>query len=132
MKTELYYLILTLLLSACFWLPYIINRIIEQGIFEALYDPDGVTISKQPWANRLMSAHKNNTENLAIFAPSIILLSLFNLSTESTQLAAMIYFYSRIAHAVVFTFRVPYLRITIFLVGWGAQISILLTLLNGH
>lgn len=32
LTTELYWLIMTLLMTALFWVPYIFNRIIEQGL----------------------------------------------------------------------------------------------------
>ena len=36
LSSELYWLVLTLLMTALFWLPYILNRMLEQGIGTAL------------------------------------------------------------------------------------------------
>lgn len=130
MTTEIYWLILSILLTAILWLPYIINRLLEQGIFKALWDPDGETTSQIEWAQRLMNAHVNAVENLVIFAPLVIISHVLNMNTELTAVAAILYFYSRLAHVVLFTFRVPVLRIIAFFGGFIAQIILILTLLG--
>ena len=130
MTTELYWLILSILLTAILWLPYIINRLIEQGFFTALWDPDGETATKVPWAERLMSAHVNAVENLVLFAPLVIILHLLEMNTELTAMATMLYFFSRLAHVVLFTLRVPILRILAFFGGFVAQMMLISTLLG--
>ena len=130
MTTELTYLVLSILLTAILWLPYIINRLIEQGIFKALWDPDGKTATAIPWAARLMSAHVNAVENLVIFAPLVIIAHILGQNTELTASAAILYFYSRLAHAVLFTLRVPVLRIIAFFGGFIAQMMLVFGLLG--
>ena len=130
MTTELHWLILSILLTAILWLPYIINRLLEQGIFKAVWDPDGETATQIEWAQRLMNAHINAVENLVIFAPLIIIAHVLNMNTELTAIAAALYFYSRIAHVVFFTFRVPVLRIVAFFGGFIAQMILIFTLLG--
>lgn len=49
--------------------PYIINRMLEQGIGRAIWDPQGITKTEVNWAERMMRAHKNAVENLVVFAP---------------------------------------------------------------
>ena len=130
MTTEFYWLTLTIFLTAVLWLPYIINRLAEQGFFKALWDPDGETATKIAWAERLMSAHVNAVENLVLFAPLIIIAHLLNIHTELTASAAVLYFFSRLAHVIFFTFRVPVLRIVAFFGGFIAQIILIFTLLG--
>ena len=108
MTTELYWLILSILLTAVLWLPYIINRLVEQGFFTALWDPDGETSTKTAWAERLMSAHVNAVENLVLFAPLVIILQILEMNTELTAMATMLYFFSRLAHVLLFTLRLLY------------------------
>ena len=43
MPTELYRLTLTVLMTGLMWLPYILNRMLEQGIGFAMRDPQGET-----------------------------------------------------------------------------------------
>lgn len=130
MTTELYWLTLSILLTAVLWFPYIINRLIEQGFFSALWDPDGEQSTKIDWADRLMSAHANAVENLVIFAPLLIISHILELNNEYTAFAAVLYFFSRLAHAVLFTLRVPVLRIVAFFGGFIAQMILVFVLLN--
>ncbi len=128
MTTELNWLVLSILLTAVLWMPYIINRLIEQGIFKGVWDPDGETATTVPWASRLMSAHVNAVENLVIFAPLVIIVHILGKNTELTAIASMLYFYSRLAHAILFTLRIPVLRIVAFLGGFIAQMILVYSL----
>lgn len=130
MTNELYWLVLSILLTAILWLPYIVNRLAEQGFFQALWDPDGETSTKIAWAERLMSAHNNAVENLVVFAPLVIIVHILGMSTELTSMAAILYFFSRLAHAILFTLRVPVLRIIAFFGGFIAQMIFIFTLLG--
>ncbi len=129
MTTELYWLILSILLTAVLWMPYIINRLLEQGIFAGFWDPDGETATKVGWAQRLMNAHVNAVENLVVFAPLVIITHILEMNTELTATAALLYFFSRLAHAILFTLRVPVLRIVAFLGGFTAQMMLVFNLL---
>ena len=130
MTVELYWLTFSILLTAVPWVPYIINRLIEQGFFTALWDPDGEQATKIGWAERLMDAHTNAVENLVIFAPLIIIIQLLNMNNEHTAFAAVLYFFSRLAHAVLFTLRVPVLRIVAFFGSFIAQMILIFVLFN--
>ena len=130
MTTELYWLVLSILLTAVLWLPYIINRLVEQGFFTALWDPDGETSTKTAWAERLMNAHVNAVENLVLFAPLVIILQILDMNTELTAMATMLYFFSRLAHVLLFTLRTPVLRILAFFGGFIAQMMLIFTLLG--
>ena len=50
LSTEVYWLILTILMTSLFWMPYILNRMLEQGILKALWDPQGITSTNKAWA----------------------------------------------------------------------------------
>ncbi len=130
MTTELYWLVLSILLTSILWIPYIINRLLEQGIFNGFWDPDGKTNTQVPWAKRLMNAHVNSVENLVVFAPLVIITHILSIHTELTEAAVILYFFTRLLHAILFTFRVPILRILAFLGGFIAQMIILITLLT--
>ena len=130
MTTELYWLVLSILFTAVLWIPYIINRLMEQGILKGFWDPDGETSTKVAWAKRLMSAHVNAVENLVIFAPLVIIVHILGMNTNLTATAAILYFFSRFAHAILFTLRVPVLRIISFLGGFSAQMIFGFTVLG--
>ncbi|MFK5983962.1 MAG: MAPEG family protein [Pseudomonadota bacterium] len=130
MTIELYWLVLSIILTSILWIPYIINRLLEQGILNGLWDPDGETKTEVSWAKRLMNAHVNSVENLVVFAPLVIIAHILSINTELTEAAVTIYFFSRLLHAILFTLRVPVLRILAFLGGFFAQMIMLITLLT--
>ncbi len=128
LTTELFWLTATVTMTALFWIPYILNRVIEQGGLPAIWDPLGITQTKVAWADRMMRAHNNAIENLVIFASLVIVLHLVDVSTMATTTACIVYFYARLAHYLVFTFKVPVLRIAMYLTGFGSQMVLALTL----
>lgn len=130
LSTELYWLTLTVLMTGLMWIPYILNRLLEQGLGLALWDPQGESGTKVAWAERMSRAHSNAVENLIIFAPLVISLQLTQMNNELTALACMLYFYSRLAHYIVFTFAVPVMRIITFAGGVCAQLMLAFTLLG--
>ncbi|HXZ21341.1 MAG TPA: MAPEG family protein, partial [Pseudolabrys sp.] len=77
---------------------------------------------QSPWAQRLYFAHTNAVENLIIFAPLVLILDAQGHSTESTVMACAVYFWARLAHAIVYTMGVPVLRTLAFAVGFAAQV----------
>ena len=131
LSTELYWLTLTVLMTGLMWLPYILNRILERGMVPALWDPQGETATKVAWADRMARAHENAVENLVIFAPLVLVVHLTSLNSEITEIACIVYFFSRLAHFLVFTFGVPILRVITFMVSVVAQLLLALTLLGG-
>jgi uncharacterized MAPEG superfamily protein len=130
LSSELYWLVFTLLMTSLYWVPYILNRMFEQGILNAIYDPYGHTETRTAWANRMRRAHENAIENLAIFAPLVIAVQITNHNTELTSAACAVYFFARLLHYFAFTFAIPILRVMTFLAGFSAQLVLALTLLG--
>ena len=130
MSKELYWLTLTALMTALFWLPYIVNRLREMGIAAAVMNPNSDPTPQAQWAARMMRAHSNAIENLAIFAPLVLAVEVTGMATEMTAIAAMTYFYARLAHFFVYTFGVPALRTIAFFVGFLCQGYLALSLLG--
>jgi uncharacterized MAPEG superfamily protein len=130
LSAELYWLTLTVILTALLWVPYIINRMAEHGPWPAVWNPQPDTRPKAAWAERLMRAHANAIENLAVWAPLVLMLHVTGASTPATVTASIIYFFARLAHALLYTFGVPLLRTVAFAVGVVAQMVVALTLLG--
>ncbi len=128
MKTELFWLTLTTTMTALFWLPYVLNRIAENGVWGALQNPNFDEPPKAQWAGRMMHAHTNAVENLVIFAPLVLMLSLTGMSTSATSGASAMYFFVRAAHFVIYSSGVPFFRTVLFLAGFVAQMTVALTL----
>ena len=131
MTTELYWMTLTVLMTALFWVPYVLDRYVVRGIWPALGDTKAETgAPHSAWAQRAIRAHQNAVENLAIFVPAVLAAALLQISTPVTKAAVVVYFFARLGHFVVYSAGVPVLRTLAFAAGWAAQILILLTILG--
>jgi uncharacterized MAPEG superfamily protein len=115
---ELKWLIYTIVLTSVLWLPYVLNRIIVQGLIPALGYPTGSTPAHSPWAERAMKAHANAVENLVLFAPLVLAIHILGISTDATRLAVVVYFSMRLLHYFVYVFAVPVVRTLVFTVSW--------------
>lgn len=130
MTRELFWLTLTVVLTGLMWVPYILNRVMVRGLFGAMGNPSRNDKPQAEWANRMMFAHDNAVENLIVFAPLVLILNAIDYSTKWTVLACAVYFWSRLAHAIVYTFGVPVLRTLTFTVGFLAQAVLVLGILG--
>ena len=130
LSNELYWLVLTVSLTGLMWVPYIINRIVEQGMLFAIWDPQGETATKTAWADRMARAHNNAVENLAIFAPLVLAIQFAQMNNDLTTMACMTYFYARLLHFIGFSLGVPVIRVVTFMVSVVAQFALAFTLLG--
>lgn len=126
MTKEMMWLTLTVILTGLLWVPYIIDRAMVRGLMGAMANPSRQDKPQSAWAQRLYFAHTNAVENLIIFAPLVLILDAQGHSTEGTVIACAVYFWARLAHAVVYTMGVPVLRTLAFSVGFVAQAALVL------
>ena len=126
---ELYWLILTTLFTGVLWMPYMLEIIGRAGMFGALAATGG-TEPKAEWSIRAKKAHANAVENLVVFAPLAIAVHVLDAGSALTANAAAAYFALRVAHAVVFTFGIPYLRTLTFMGAFGCQLVLVAALLT--
>ena len=127
---ELYWLTLTCLVTGFMWVAYIINRIGEMGLWPALKNPQPDTQPNALWAFRAEKAHANAVENLVVFAPLALGVHVLGLSTAMTGMAAAVYFFTRIAHYLIYVLGVPVLRTIAFAIGVVCQLILGLTVLG--
>jgi uncharacterized MAPEG superfamily protein len=127
---EIFWLTATALLTGALWVPYILNRLYELRPIPAIRssEPDPEPLAK--WARRSMAAHRNAYENIGVFAALVLALHVVGAHTPLTATAAMVYFFVRIAHAIIYTVGVPWLRTPIFLLGFAMQVIIGLAILD--
>ena len=123
MKTELLYLTLVTAFTGLLWVPYILDRLAVRGLIDAVGYPENPK-PQSPWARRLMKAHANAVENLAVFAALVLVAHAVGLSNGTTALACVVYFWARVVHALAYTFAVPWVRTLAFTVGFFAQAAI--------
>ncbi len=121
MTRELFWLTLTVILTGLLWVPYVLNRCQVRGLGGAMANPSRNDKPHAEWANRLMFAHDNAIENLVIFAPLVLILAQIDYSTKWTVYACVVYFWSRVAHLIVYTLGLPVFRTLAFTVGFLAQ-----------
>ena len=66
---EIYWLALTVLMTALLWIPQILHSVFRAGPNKAFLYPDEAAKEYADWAIRSKAAHNNAVENLVIFAP---------------------------------------------------------------
>jgi uncharacterized MAPEG superfamily protein len=128
MSKELMWLTLTVILTGLLWVPYIIDRAMVRGLMGCMANPSRNDKPQSPWAQRLYFAHTNAVENLVIFAPLVLILDAQGHSTMSTAIACAVYFWARLAHAIIYTLGIPVLRTLAFTVGFLAQAALVLAI----
>lgn len=121
MKTELFYLAAAAVFTALLWIPYVLDRFAVWGINDTVGYPDNPK-PLAPWAERLKKAHANAVENLVVFATLVLVASALGISGGALASAAMLYFWSRVVHALAYTLKVPWLRTLGFTGGFIAQV----------
>ena len=137
MTTELFWLMLTAVLAASLWIPYVI------GINTTPYakpegDPDTFVRPPDqrlmvPWVHRAFRAHQNLLEQFMPFAVIVIIGHLLGVSTPVTAWCAFLFFWLRVVHAVgmltAWT-RFP-VRPIIFTLGWIVTMVFAWTVMTG-
>jgi uncharacterized MAPEG superfamily protein len=120
MKTELFYLALTAAFTGLLWVPYVLDRFFVWGLNDTVGYP-AAPKPQTPWAERLKKAHMNAVENLVVFATLVLVANAMGLTGGTIATAAMVYFWARVAHAVVYAAGLPWLRTLAFTVAFFAQ-----------
>ncbi len=130
MSTELIYLTLTALLAASLWIPYVagVNATPVPALAENRPHDPGTLV---PWVHRAYRAHLNLLEQFLPFAVVVLVAHLAGVSTSVTVLAAALFFWLRVAHAVWMIGGLPVLpaRPLIFTAGWLCILAIALAVL---
>jgi len=129
-SSEIFWLTLTVVMTALLWIPQILNSLLKSGPKIAFLYPDTAAQQYSDWAQRSKAAHNNAVQNLVIFAPLIMLLILLDLENDLTAFAAKFYFVSRILHYILHVLAIPLLRTVAFLIGFACQLVIGLSILS--
>lgn len=130
MSKELFWLALTLGMTALFMFPYVLNRVAVRGLMGTMGNPSASDKPLAEWAQRAQRAHANAVENLVLFAPAAIAVHVAGLGNSLTATACALYFFSRLAHFIVYTLGIPGLRTLAFFGGWAGIAILVLRLLG--
>jgi len=129
LTADLAYLAWSAGLCAVLWVPYVLERVLSWGLIDAVGYPDNPPEAAK-WALRSQRAHLNLVENLVIFASLVLVAHVAGAANEMTALGAALFFWGRVAHAVVFIFGIPWLRTLSFVVAWVGLVLIFLQIVT--
>jgi uncharacterized MAPEG superfamily protein len=131
MTVELFYLLLTALLTGILWVPVVIGYVTSRGPIKPADYKVASTAPLPAWVNRANRAHLNAVENLAPFAAVVLIAQAIGVSTPVTETSAAVYFYARAVHAGVHItgFSLFMARTVAFTVGWIAFMTFTVVLL---
>ncbi|TFH30858.1 MAG: MAPEG family protein [Myxococcales bacterium] len=115
----------TALMTALFWVPYVLERMTALGVMGTMKPVDPEDELKQAlWARRAKRAHYNGVENLAVFAT--LVLAAFALGKgdqDGILVATQVFFWARLVHFPAGAFGLTGVRTVAFLAGFGAQVA---------
>src|SRR4051794_39941671 len=120
------------MLTGVLWIPVVVGYV-SSG---RRLSPDTYKVaSTSPlpaWVNRANRAHVNAVENFAPFAAVVLIAHATTVSSTVTVSCAAIYFYARLAHAMVHIsgFGHFFARTVIFTVAWLAFVTYAVVLLR--
>jgi uncharacterized MAPEG superfamily protein len=122
MKTELFYLLLTSILTGALWIPVVVGYVSVRGLPTPADYRTAPTSPLPDWVNRANRAHLNAVECFAPFAAVVLIASEVGVSNAVTESCAAVYFYARVAHAVIHVsgFGLLMARTVAFTVAWTA------------
>jgi len=80
------------------------------------------------WARRAYRAHLNMLESLVLFAALVLVCVVSNKTNSTTLLGAELFFWARLAYAVVYVAGVPWLRTGVWFVSAVGMVLIFLQL----
>lgn len=81
------------------------------------------------WAGRAQRAHHNMLENLVLFAALVLIAVVTNKANTTTLLGAQLFFWARLAYALVYLAGIPWLRTAVWAVSVIGMILIFVQLL---
>ena len=116
MKPELMLLVWALLLTFVQMLIAVSGATLQVGLPALAGNREGLAPCTG-WAGRAARAHHNMLENLVLFASLVLVAALAGKTNATTLLGAQLFFWARLAHAVVYLAGIPWLRTALWLVS---------------
>ena len=81
------------------------------------------------WAGRAVRAHRNMLENLPLFAALVLVAVAAAKTNDMTLLGAQLFFWGRLAYALVYVAGIPWLRTGVWFVSVVGLVLIFLQLI---
>lgn len=130
MSTDLAMLVWSAVLCVVLFLPYVLARVMVWGLVDTVGYPKNPP-ALPDWAQRAHRAHVNMAENIGPFAALVLVAHVTGAASDLTALGALIFFWARVAHAIVFIAGLPWVRTLAFVASIVGEALILLQIL-GH
>jgi uncharacterized MAPEG superfamily protein len=77
------------------------------------------------WAARATRAHLNMLENLVVFAIFVLVAHAMNRFNATTALGAELFFWARLAYAIIYVIGIPWLRTLVWGVSFAGIVVVL-------
>ena len=116
MKPELALLVWAVLLTFVQMLVAVTGATLQVGLPALAGSREGLAPCTG-WAGRAVRAHHNMLENLVLFAALVLVAVVASRTSSTTLLGAQLFFWARLAHAVVYLAGIPWLRTALWLVS---------------
>jgi uncharacterized MAPEG superfamily protein len=118
MTPELMYLVWTAALTFGLVLIAVAGATLECGLPALAGNREGLP-KMTGWAGRAQRAHFNMLESLILFAVLVLVAQAAGVHNAMTLLGAQLFFWGRVAHAIVYIAGIPWLRTA----AWGVSVA---------
>lgn len=122
MKPELMLLVWAVVLAFVQVLVAVQGAMMQVGLARLVSNRDAMP-EITGWGGRAIRAHRNMLENIALFAPLIVVAVIAGKTNDMTLLGAQIFVWARLAYAVVYVAGIIWLRT---LVWFASAIGLIL------
>jgi len=109
MSPDLHYLLLSVILCFVQMLIAATGANTQVGLPALAGNREGLA-EMVGWAGRARRAHLNMIENLVLFAALVLIAATAGNANATTAMGAMIFFWARLAYAVIYLIGIPWLR----------------------
>jgi len=117
MTPELMYLVWSAALTVILVVIAVLGGVQEVGLPTLAGNREGLP-EMSGWAGRAYRAHRNMLENLILFAILVLVARAVNVSNAMTLLGAQLFFWGRVAHAILYIAGIPWARTA----AWGVSV----------
>ena len=128
MKAELFWLLWAVALTFVQMLVAVGGATLQVGLPALAGNREGLP-AFTGWAGRALRAHRNMLENLVLFAALVLIAVATNKTNSTTLLGAQLFFWARLAYALVYIAGIPWLRTALWTVSVIGMILIFVQLL---
>ena len=110
MTPDLTYLVLAAILTFVQVVIAVLGCTMQVGLPKLAANREDVPAQFEGWVGRAVRAHRNMLESLVLFAILVLVAHVAGRANEMTALGAMLFFYGRLAHAIIYIAGIPWIR----------------------